>query len=246
MTAACILQNYNTVFNQDIAKGPHLSEFQHINICRQQYNQQGNYYCFISFYNSFNSYSAVFTNVGIHNDHFSKRKESLENKCLFEDWNYDRCLGTKGCGRGGTYIKRDNKSSLVVAILDWNNVSRAKRGFVQANHVAIGCDPNARLTTTLEQQIMESSVATQYSQTVAISNGDEGLQGTADGEEGLQGTADGNEVAQRDGSTMSVGARDGGQHNGAQDGDGGGGGGCGGGGGGGGVAGMGNDETIVK
>ena len=247
MVAACIIQTYNTANNQDIAKGPLLSEFQHINICRQQYNQQRNYYRFISFYNSFNSYSAVFTNVGIHNDHFSKRKESLENKCLFEDWNYDRCLGTKGCGRGGTYIKRDNKSSLVVAILDWNNVSRAKRGFVHANHVAIGCDPNARLSATLEHQIMESSVAAQYTQTIAIANVDEGLEGTADGDVGLQRNANIDEVAQREGSTVSVGPTDGGQHHGSQDGDSGGRGGGvgGGGGGGGGGAGMGSGTGDV-
>ena len=180
MTAACIIQKYNSVFKEEISKGPLASEFQHINICRHQYKNEGNYYRFISFYNTFNSYSAVFTNVGIHNDHFSKRKESLENKCLFEDWNYDRCLGTKGCGSGGTFIKRDNKCSVVVAILDWNNVTRAKRGFVQVNHVEIGCDPNARLTKNLEQQIMESSVAEQYTRTVAIAQSDEGQEGTQD------------------------------------------------------------------
>ena len=119
----------------------------------------GSYYLLIASYHSFNSYSAVFTNVGIHNDTFWKRVESLENKCLFCDWKnlYPFC-SKDSLGRSGSLVVKRNKCPLIMAILDWGNASRSTRRFINANHVAIGCDVNARATKAVIQQIRNSDV----------------------------------------------------------------------------------------
>jgi hypothetical protein len=70
-------------------------------------------YMFLSCFNSFNHYSMVAYPVGMHCDHFHKRKESLENKILF-------CLNpntnnARGFGRGGCLVG----NSYVFCLLDW-------------------------------------------------------------------------------------------------------------------------------
>ena len=107
MTACMIMMCFNKHNSSMIAMGPLLQEQSHIEVCKKNFAMFGSYYLLIASYHSFNSYSAVFTNVGIHNATFWKRVESLANKCLFCDWNNVYPFCTKdSLGRSGSLVVR--------------------------------------------------------------------------------------------------------------------------------------------
>ena len=57
-----------------------------------------------------------------------------------------------------------------MVILDWGNASRSTRCFINANHVDIGCDVNARATKAVIQQIRNSDVSNEYTQTLQMTS----------------------------------------------------------------------------
>jgi hypothetical protein len=136
MLATMILLKMNVTWKEsrtfEVAIGPLKNELSNILMARNCFLSSNRcYHTFISNFNNQNSASMVAYNVGLHNDTFNERKESLENKLIVT------CPGMSGFGRGGSLFRMNNIALYSYAILDWTATTRSHRSFVNANKPAL-------------------------------------------------------------------------------------------------------------
>jgi len=136
MLATMILLKMNETWKEsckfEVSIGPLRNEFSNILMARNCFISSNRcYHTFISNFNNQNSASMVSYNVGLHNDTFNQRKESLENKLIVT------CPGMTGFGRGGSLFRINNTALYSYAILDWTATTRSHRTFVNANRPAL-------------------------------------------------------------------------------------------------------------
>ncbi len=132
MMAVCLIHRINlsreNKGQMGIATGPIQSEMDKIKEARLAFNKcNGSISVCLDAFNSFNSASLVTHPVGLHNDTFRSQAESIENKMLItvNDPNIT--------GQGGSWFRKHNQESKVVAILDWDGGSRNRRCYVAEN-----------------------------------------------------------------------------------------------------------------
>ena len=116
----------------EVAVCPLQNEYRNILMARNCFQASNRcYHTFISNYNNQNSASMVPYNVGLHNDTFNERKESLENKMIVT------CPAMKGFGRGGSLFRINNIAQFSYAILDWTATTKSHKSFVDTNRTAL-------------------------------------------------------------------------------------------------------------
>ncbi len=127
MMAVCLIDHINQIRQHDrecpIAVGPIKSEMTKIIAARLAFElSDGSIAMCLDAFNSFNSASLVTHPVGLHNDTFRGRSESIENKMLITVQDYGII------GRGGNRFKATRNDQKVVANfgLGWWKKTRKK------------------------------------------------------------------------------------------------------------------------
>ena len=132
MYLTLLLKRFNAIREDEppVAIGPISHELRNIQYARGIFKAtNGNYFSFCKAFISVNSMSLVTHPVGLHNDFFSKKGESLENKICFVVPSIKTSVG-----RGGSLIG----NQFVYALLDWQYGGRHVRQWYVNHSVDLG------------------------------------------------------------------------------------------------------------